>query len=90
MTHEKGMVGRYVDKNGIDIGDKKFHEISMNTGPNEESADSAVLREKEVLLAIRQADEIAKSNPELGKRAYKSLVDLYPSNALVGDWKNKA
>jgi hypothetical protein len=61
----------------------------MNTGPDLESADDVIPMEKEVKLAIRQAAEIAKQNPELGKKAYQSLIDLYPNNVLVVEWKNK-
>lgn len=85
--HETSMVGRAFDAQGNDLGDATFHERDMGFTADVEAANLTRLREKEIDDALAQIQSIAEHDPALGAAAYQHLLNLYPNDPRVPDWK---
>ncbi len=86
-THESSMVGRAFDAQGNDQGDATFHERDMGFTTDVEAADLAHLRETEIDDALAQVRAFASHDPALGASAYQHVINLYPNDPRVPDWK---
>ncbi len=79
--------GRQYDKDGKDIGDAAFHEIGWGFTPDKEQAALEANAAQIVELEIRQVEEIAVSDPELGAKAFDQLLTKHPDDPRVEGWR---
>ncbi|MEK7655508.1 MAG: hypothetical protein AAB386_02420 [Patescibacteria group bacterium] len=87
-TDEKAMEGRLI-KDGVDLGDKHFHEVGWGTTPDKAHEDLERMAGAEVELAEQQAEAFAQKDKEIGISAYKGLVEIYKNHPNVEKWKKR-
>ncbi len=87
---DKAMEGRATNKDGTDAGDKNFHEEGWNFNPESERAQLETLSNNAIALEEQQVKGIAKSDPALGAKAYRQLLNRYPDNERSGEWEAAA
>src|SRR5690349_12802760 len=85
--HEQSMVGRAFDANGNDLGDATFHERDMGFTREVEIETLARLKDEEISEAVTQVQRFAETDPALGAKAYGHLINLYPDDSRVEEWK---
>jgi len=81
------MVGRAFDANGKDLGDATFHERDMGFTSEVETEALGRLKNEEVSEAVAQVERFAETDPALGATAYEHLINLYPDDPRVEEWK---
>jgi hypothetical protein len=88
QTSDTAMEGRKI-VDGVDHGDQDFFAQGFRFDAKEESDGLTILVEREVVLAERQAEVFAEQDVQMGLLAYRSLVDLYPSNSHLATWRER-
>lgn len=87
-TDEKAMEGRHI-KDGVDLGDRRFHEVGWGTTQDNEREDLKRIADAEVKLAERQAEVFAQKDKGIGIDAYKGLIAIYNDHPNVEKWKKR-
>lgn len=87
--YEKSMIGRQVDADGRDHGDVLFFQRDMNFTEKTETQEMVVMRSEEVDHAIVQVESIAERDCNIGATAYDHLINLYPDDPRVAEWRRR-
>jgi hypothetical protein len=87
-TEEKAMEGRLI-KDGVDLGDRHFHEVGWGTTPDKAREDLERMAVAEVDLAEQQAEFFANKDKKFGIEAYKGLVSIYTNHPNVEKWEKR-
>lgn len=83
---EKAMVGRYVDKNGVDHGDFAFHQNGFDMIEDAET-DMARVINFNIKMDEKYAASIATTNPPQAIALYTQLLRDYASHEHAPVWK---
>ncbi len=67
--------------------DARFHKDGFGTSKNMAETDLKELEAVSIATSEQQADYLATLDSEFGKRAYRQLIETYPTHERAMYWK---